>query len=136
MELLNLLAAIVGGDQPTIYICTLILLNFVCAVMAAWRMGTFDPRQLANVFGRQILPLVVGYYVMRFALYVMGAGGPLGTGADVAALGAITTTLLASIWQHWGDMGLPFVKPVNRVMQQAATRLGFGSGNGHTGGEV
>ena len=89
-----------ASDTKTRIILAMIFVDLATGVMAALKIGTFDPQRLAGFLGSNVLPYVLGY-LMVWSLTAFGVLSMLPAGvSDVlesVAGGAVLTTLSTSI---------------------------------------
>jgi hypothetical protein len=124
-DILTILTMILQADVYIYILLGLIAVNFLSAVAVAIKRREFDWSRLADVYGRDVLPKVLGYVVIRIAVAWL-AGTPLADvveqSAATAAFAVISTSLLARIFGHWYELGL-IPEPVARGVRVVMDRL-------------
>lgn len=88
-----------ASDTKTKGIFAMILVDVVTGVIAAMRVGVFDPQRLATFYASNVVPFVFGY-MLYWIVALFGVGEflppPIGEGIAAIGYGVIMTTLIGS----------------------------------------
>jgi len=106
-------------DMRMDIILALIGIHIVSTIAAAIKDGYFDWRVLADFYRQNVIPYILGYFVVYVATdLVAGLDTFLGQISATVFFGFIATSLVAKILGSWRDMGLPLESRSPRSTQR------------------